>query len=70
MLHCSSTRKSVEKIKPEKITQNNLSLALLLFDLVYSLCSGDRLGGLVVKASASRAEDPGSNPSCVRIFPG
>ena len=24
---------------------------------------GDRLGGLVVKASPSRAEDPGSNPA-------
>ena len=32
--------------------------------------STDRLVGLVVKASASRAEDPGSNPSCDGIFPG
>ena len=30
----------------------------------------DRLFGLVIKASASRAEDPGSNPACARIFPG
>ena len=29
-----------------------------------------RLVGLVVKASASRAEDPGSNPACAGIFPG
>ena len=30
----------------------------------------DRLVGLVVKASASRAEDPESNPACTGIFPG
>ena len=30
----------------------------------------DRLAGLVVKVSAPRAEDPGSNPACARIFPG
>ena len=30
---------------------------------VTSLCD-DRLVGLVVKVSASRAEDPGSNPAC------
>ena len=28
-----------------------------------------RLDGLVVKASFSRAEDPGSNPACAGIFP-
>ena len=31
---------------------------------------GNRLGGLVVKASASGAEDPGSNPVCAGIFSG
>ena len=30
----------------------------------------DRLVGLVVKASASGAEDPGSDPACDGIFPG
>ena len=30
----------------------------------------DRLVGLMVKASASRAEIWGSNPACARIFPG
>ena len=30
---------------------------------------GDRLVGLVVKASASRTENPGSNPACTGIFP-
>ena len=30
--------------------------------------AGDRLIGLVVKASASGAEDPGSNPACTGIF--
>ena len=30
----------------------------------------DRLIGLVVKASASKAEDSGSNPACDEIFPG
>ena len=30
----------------------------------------DSLIGLVVKVSASRAEDPGSNPPCAGIFPG
>ena len=30
----------------------------------------DRLVGLVVKASASRAEEPGSNPVCAGIFSG
>ena len=30
----------------------------------------DRLVGQVVKASASGAEDPGSNPACDGIFPG
>ena len=29
-----------------------------------------RLLGLVVKASASGAEDPGSNPTCDGILPG
>ena len=29
-----------------------------------------RLVGLVVKASASGAEDPGSNPTCDGILPG
>ena len=33
-------------------------------------CWLDRLVGLVVKASASRAEDPGSNTAGNRIFPG
>ena len=31
---------------------------------------GDRLAGLVVKASASGAEDRGLNPACDEIFPG
>ena len=39
-----------------------------LFSLV-STHTG-RLVGLVVQASASRAEDPGSNPACAGIFPG
>ena len=30
----------------------------------------DRLVGLMVKASASRAEDRGSSPTCAGIFPG
>ena len=30
----------------------------------------NRLAGLVVKASASGAEDPGSNPACDGSFPG
>ena len=39
--------------------------------LVFDLQTGDRLVGLVVNASASRAEEPaGSNPTCVGIFPG
>ena len=32
------------------------------------LRTGDRLAGLVVKASASGAEDPGSNPAYDGIF--
>ena len=39
-----------------------------LFD-VSSRVIMDRLAGLVVKASASGAEDPGSNPACNRIIP-
>ena len=35
-----------------------------------SLCLSDRLIGLVVKASASRMEDPGLNPTCAGIFSG
>ena len=32
------------------------------------LCNPYRLVGLVVKASASRAEDPGSYPACATGF--
>ena len=35
-----------------------------------SSIDSDRLVGLVVKASASRAEDPGFDPACDRDFSG
>ena len=38
--------------------------------MICSLYLHDHFVGLVVKASAAREEDPGSNAACARIFPG
>ena len=51
---------------------NDPYLHVLCNRIVLSLHSVilNRLAGLVVKVSASRAQDPGSNPTCAEIFPG
>ena len=47
-----------------------LAVIVQIADVTTPSILQDRLVGLVVKASASGEQDPGSNPACAEIFPG